>query len=55
MYTYRGKDGNLYKRVSRLIDKGTTGEFDKIIIDKLPGATYHNGGRIEFGNAILRA
>lgn len=49
MYTYSGTDGTTYNRVARLIDNGTTGEFDKVIINQLPGATYHNGGRIEFG------
>lgn len=49
MYTYQADDGSTYNRVARLVDKGRRGEFDKVIIDQLPGAIYHNGGRIEFG------
>ena len=49
MYTYQGSDGNPYNRVARLTDQGQSGKFDRVIIDHLPGATYHNGGRIEFG------
>ncbi len=48
MHTYR--DGNsLYNRVIRLKDMGEYGRFDRIIIDKIPGGRFHNGGRIAFG------
>ncbi len=48
MYTYR-KEGNLYNRVIRLRDAGNSGILDKVIIDDIPGARFHNGGRIGFG------
>lgn len=48
MYTYR-KDGNRYNRVVRIRDKGDSGVLDKVIIDNIPGARLHNGGRIGFG------
>lgn len=48
MHTYLG-DNELYNRVIRFIDTGNTMEFDKIIIDKIPGSQVHNGGRIAFG------
>jgi len=48
MHTYRGGDrtGN---RVIRLIDEGDRARFDRVIVDGIPGATLHNGGRIGFG------
>jgi glucose/arabinose dehydrogenase len=48
MHTYR-RDGNLFNRVVRLKDLGEKGVFDKIIIDRIPGGRFHNGGRIGFG------
>ncbi|MBA4373354.1 MAG: glucose dehydrogenase [Thermodesulfovibrio sp.] len=48
MHTYN-KSSKLYNRVIRLKDEGSTGSFDKIIIDNIPGGTNHNGGRIAFG------
>lgn len=48
MHTYRDADrtGN---RVIRLIDEGGRGRFDRVVVDGIPGATFHNGGRIGFG------
>ncbi len=48
MYTYR-EAGNLFNRVVRLTDKGESGEFDRVIIDDIPGGRVHDGGRIAFG------
>jgi len=48
MHTYN-KDGKLYNRVIRLKDNGDNGEFDKTIIDDIPGGNFHDGGRIAFG------
>ncbi len=48
MHTYSDK-GNLYNKVIRLKDEGEKASFDKIIIDKIPGARFHNGGRLAFG------
>lgn len=48
MYTYRGANG----RGNRLIRLRLTGEkavFDRVILDNIPGARNHNGGRIAFG------
>jgi glucose/arabinose dehydrogenase len=48
MHTYQ-KDGELYNRVIRLKDLGAKGVFDSVIIDNIPGARFHDGGRIAFG------
>ncbi len=48
MHTYEEK-GKLYNRVIRLKDNGENGLFEKTVIDKIPGGTFHNGGRIAFG------
>ncbi|MEO0212626.1 MAG: PQQ-dependent sugar dehydrogenase, partial [candidate division WOR-3 bacterium] len=49
MHTYETKDGKIFNRVIRIRDKGKYGIFDKVIIDSIPGAKFHNGGRIKFG------
>lgn len=48
MHTYR-KEGTLYNRVIRIRDNGNSGMLDKVIIDNIPGARFHDGGRIAFG------
>lgn len=48
MHTYK-REGKTYNRVIRLIDKYDYGVFDRVIIDKIPGGRFHNGGRIAFG------
>lgn len=48
MHTYK-KDGKYYNRVIRLKDYGNQGIIEKVIIDKIPGGRFHNGGRIAFG------
>jgi len=48
MHTY-SRNGKFLNRVIRLKDDGSTGSFDKIIIDNIPGGTNHDGGRIAFG------
>lgn len=48
MFTY--KDGRrVFNKVVRIIHKGTKGQIDKVLIDKIPGGRFHNGGRIAFG------
>ncbi len=48
MHTYQ--DGNeIFNRVARYYDTDTTMEFDKVIVNKIPGSRVHNGGRIAFG------
>jgi quinoprotein glucose dehydrogenase len=48
MHTYSGPAG-VRNRIIRLRDEGGRGRFDRIILDGLPGWTFHNGGRIAFG------
>jgi glucose/arabinose dehydrogenase len=48
MHTYQ-KGGDRYNRVVRFKDLGDHGEFDKVILDNIPGGRFHNGGRIGFG------
>jgi glucose/arabinose dehydrogenase len=48
MHTYR-KDGSVFNRVVRLRDGKEGGTFDTVIVDNIPGARNHNGGRIGFG------
>ena len=45
----RSKGNTLHNSVIRLKDHGTGGVFDRTIIDGIPGAKFHNGGRIAFG------
>ncbi|MBI2288209.1 MAG: PQQ-dependent sugar dehydrogenase [Chloroflexi bacterium] len=47
-YTYQERDG-LANRVVRFRKEGKTLLDKKIIIDSIPGAAIHNGGRIRFG------
>ncbi|MCS7245399.1 MAG: heme o synthase [candidate division WOR-3 bacterium] len=47
-YTYEDR-GKIFNKVVRLKDRGDSAIFDKVILDKIPGAMYHNGGRIKFG------
>lgn len=42
-------DRGTVNRVVRLRHDGATGNLDQVIIDGIPAATYHNGGRIAFG------
>ncbi len=48
MYTHR-EDGELYNRVQRFRDTGQGLEPGRIVLDRIPGARYHNGGRLGFG------
>ena len=48
MHTYR-KEGQLLNRVVRFKDLGDKGIFDRVIIDRIPGGSFHDGGRIAFG------
>jgi glucose/arabinose dehydrogenase len=48
MYTFRDA-GGVGNRVVRLRDHGRHGEVDGVVIDRLPAARLHNGGRIGFG------
>ncbi|KKQ23350.1 MAG: Quinoprotein glucose dehydrogenase [Candidatus Roizmanbacteria bacterium GW2011_GWC2_37_13] len=48
-YTYEGDDNQTLNRVVRMTLKDDQLIEEKIIIDKIPGAPNHNGGRIKFG------
>jgi glucose/arabinose dehydrogenase len=48
MYTY-SENNTIFNRVARYHDLDNTMEFDKFIINKIPGSRVHNGGRIIFG------
>jgi glucose/arabinose dehydrogenase len=48
MHTYQ-EGGERYNRVVRLKDRGDHGVLDTVIIDRIPGGKFHNGGRIAFG------
>jgi glucose/arabinose dehydrogenase len=48
MHTYL--EGNtLYNRIVRLLEEGNKAIVDYVLIDRIPGDTIHNGGRIKFG------
>jgi len=47
-YTYSDFTG-LYNRVARFTESNDTVSSEKILIDKIPANTYHDGGRIKFG------
>ena len=47
-YTYR--DGRvMYNRIARLTDQGNLATDHHVILDRIPGATRHDGCRIRFG------
>lgn len=48
MYTYSGNDG-FFNRISRLTVKGSTAGDEKVLLDSIPGAVIHDGGRLSFG------
>ena len=48
-YTYEGAGNETLNRVSRFSYQNNSLINEKIIIDAIPGAKYHNGGRIKFG------
>ncbi|MBI4317471.1 MAG: PQQ-dependent sugar dehydrogenase [Chloroflexi bacterium] len=49
MYTYRDQAGNLKNRVSRLVESGGRAGNEVVLLDGMPGANIHDGGRIKFG------
>jgi glucose/arabinose dehydrogenase len=49
-YSYRAGFGRIHNRLVRLRTVGQSkGVLDKILIDNVPGASNHNGGRVKFG------
>ncbi len=47
-YTYRDSSGKLWNRVVRYRDEGGLAD-PEILVDGIPGAAIHDGGRIRFG------
>ena len=48
-YTYAGSGNNTFNRVVRMTYKDKKLINEQIIVDEIPGAANHNGGRIKFG------
>lgn len=48
-YTYSADGNNSFNRVSRFTFENDSLKDEKIIVDKIPGAVFHDGGRIKFG------
>ena len=49
-YTYRSQENQTLNRVVRMKFENDKLANEEIIVDKIPGAIYHNGGRIKFGH-----
>lgn len=47
-YTYSSSGGNTLNRVVSMVYDGSLKD-EQIIVDRIPGASNHNGGRIKFG------
>ena len=48
-YTYAANDDQTLNRVVRMTFQDQRMENEQVIVDKIPGAFNHNGGRIKFG------
>ena len=48
MYTYDGESG-VMNRVSRFTVEGNRTSGEKVLLDRIPGAVNHDGGRVAFG------
>lgn len=48
-YTYAGDENQTRNRVVRMIYQDNKLDNEEIIVDAIPGAPNHNGGRIKFG------
>lgn len=48
-YTYKNSGETTYNRVVRMSYENKRLTDEKIIVDSIPGASFHNGGRIKFG------
>lgn len=48
-YTYQGSGDNTLNRVVRMVYQNNQLSNEQIIVDNIPGAANHNGGRIKFG------
>lgn len=43
------ENNRIYNRVIRLIENNGLATINKILLDKIPGSQFHNGGRIKIG------
>ena len=48
-YTYAGSGNNTFNRVARMVYRNGQLTDEKVIVDRIPGASNHNGGRVKFG------
>lgn len=48
-YTYSSENNNSLNRVSKFTFKENSLTDEKVIVDNIPGAIFHDGGRIKFG------
>lgn len=48
-YTYKANNQNTVNRVSQFIYTDDALSHERVIVDTIPGAANHNGGRIKFG------
>ncbi|MBI2031859.1 MAG: PQQ-dependent sugar dehydrogenase [Candidatus Levybacteria bacterium] len=48
-YTYSANTNNTFNRVARMVYRDNKLENEQVIVDRIPGASNHNGGRIKFG------
>jgi glucose/arabinose dehydrogenase len=48
-YTYVDANGSLWNKVVRLKEQNNKASEEKVLVDKIPGAGIHDGGRIKFG------
>lgn len=47
-HTYE-QDGKLWNRVVRMVERQGRGQIDRVLLDRIPGASVHDGGRLKFG------
>ncbi|KAA1185076.1 PQQ-dependent sugar dehydrogenase [Paenibacillus sp. B2(2019)] len=48
-HSYKTSDNKVANRVVRLKENNNIATVDKVLITNLPGAVYHNGGRLKIG------
>ncbi|MHB1131406.1 MAG: PQQ-dependent sugar dehydrogenase [Chloroflexota bacterium] len=49
MYTYRGSQGELLNRISRLSVQGNQAGGEQVLLEGIPGSGIHDGGRLKLG------
>jgi glucose/arabinose dehydrogenase len=48
-YTYATAGGGLRNRVVRLVERANRASGEQVLLDGIPGASIHDGGRLRFG------